>query len=82
MRCHQNLLLFCELLQFGHISAGNKTRKLNTELSMATIYIFIVAMVTILLAFHLASSIFFSSSDSMSFFFILSSCNNQKAKTR
>ena len=53
LTCHQNLLLFLELLQFGHISAGNKIRNVNTELSLATIYIFIVAMVTILLAFHL-----------------------------
>ena len=56
--CHQNLLLFCELLQFDHISAGNKTKELNTELSMATICIFIVVMVAILLAFHLVSSSF------------------------
>jgi len=54
--CHQNLLLFFELVQFGHISAGNKTRKIITELSMATIYIFTVAMVTILMVFHLSSS--------------------------
>ena len=50
------MLLLSELLQFDHISAGNKIPELNTELSMATICIFIVAMVTILLAFHLPSS--------------------------
>ena len=54
--CHKNLLLFFELHQFGHISVGNKTRKIITELSMATIYIFSVAMVTILMVFHLLSS--------------------------
>ena len=54
--CHQNLLLFCGLVQFGHISAGNKTTKMITELSMATVYIFTVAMVTILMVFLLSSS--------------------------
>ena len=73
--CHQNLLHFWELFQFDPISAGNTTRELNTELSMATICIFIVAMVTILLAFHLPSS---SPPQTHSFFF-LSSCKYHKA---
>ena len=55
--CPQNLLLFCKIFHIDHIPAGNKTCELNTELSMATVSIFIVAMVTIMLAFHLASSI-------------------------
>ena len=38
----------------AHLLAGNKTRKINTELSMPTIYIFVVAMVTSLVAFNQA----------------------------
>ena len=53
---HSKTAVFFELLQLGHISAGNKSYKINTELSMATIYIFTVAMVTILMVFHLSSS--------------------------
>ena len=47
---------FLQLLQFGHIWAGNKTSKIITKLSMATFYILTVAMVTILMVFHLSSS--------------------------
>ena len=52
------------------------------KLSMANIYVFIVAMVTIMLASHIESSIFFSSWDYMLFFFLFTSCKNQKADSR
>ena len=51
LTCHQNLLLF-----LGHISAGNKTCKIITEVSMATVYMFTLAMVTSMMVFHHSSS--------------------------
>ena len=38
------MLLFCKILELGSILAGNKTCEQNTEISMATIYVFIVVI--------------------------------------